>query len=832
MQYSRLPVRPPYLSITLLSASALAYEVLLMRLFTIIQWHHFAYMVIGLALLGYGISGTLISIFKQRLTEQYVLIYIVCLLLFGATSIACYALAQSIPFNAEEIFWNNDQIVYLSLIFLSLTIPFVLAATAICLSFVQFKENVPRIYAADLIGAGLGSLMILLLLYWFFPQSILTCIGITGVGAAILAIFELPIFYKKLSLTIAAISLLLLLGSGSFIQLNISPYKGLPQTLQIDGTKIIEERSSPLGYLSFVHSEQVPFRHAPGLSFQADYEPLNQIGIFTDADNMSVITRYPDDLNKLQYLDQMTSAAPYHLNQLNQILIIGAGGGADVLQARYHETAIIEAIEINPQIINAMLGEYADFSGHLYRQKNVTIHLSEARSFLSDTAKSYDLVQLSLVDTFNASSAGLYALNESYLYTLEAVKQYLQHLKPDGYLAMTRWIKLPPRDSLKLVATAITALEQHGAASPDKQIVLIRSWQTSTLIVKNGIFTEQELARLQLFCEQRAFDLAYTPRLTLAQVNRFNILAEPVFFQAVSAMLGEQRQQFFEQYKFNITPATDDRPYFHNYFKWSSFEELYQLRQQGGMPLIEWGYIILIATLLVAILLSIILIILPLWFYRRLQQPFTGTVKRTGIFYYFLAIGLAFLFIEIAFIQKFTLLLHHPITTIAVVLTAFLVFAGIGSLWSGQLLQQHTSLRIVAYAVTGITVLCTSYLFLLDPLFQLLATITLPLKVIIVIGIIAPLAICMGIPFPAGLATLSRFAGHYVPWAWGINGCASVISAVLATVLALHFGFSMVILAAVILYLSIIIAHRGFTRSRQQELAEPGNISMSSESTK
>jgi hypothetical protein len=799
------PLRPPYLSVALLSASALAYEVLLMRLFSIIQWHHFAYMIIALALLGYGISGTVISIYKQRLLDNFNHIYILCLVLFGLTSVGCYMLAQHIPFNAEEILWDSKQIVYLGIMFLLLTIPFFLAASAICLSFLEYKETIPRIYAADLFGAGIGSLLILVLLYFLFPQWILIVIGASGLVAVILASFELNYKYQKYTIIASFVLIGIFINAGPLFTLKISSYKSLAQTLRIDGTAVTKELSSPLGYLIIVKSKQVPFRYAPGLSIKAQYEPLEQIGIFVDGDNMSVITQYPAEIDQLQYLDQMTSAAPYHLKDINQALIIGAGGGADVLQAKFHQIPNIDAVELNPQIVGLLNGEYAEFTGHLYQQDYIHIHIKEARSYLSGTHTRYDLIQLALIDAFTASSSGLYALNESYLYTVEAFGQYLARLKPDGYLAITRWIKLPPRDSLKLVTTAIRALEQNGVTSPQKQIIQIRSWQTSTLLIKNGLVTDQELANLQQFCNDRAFDLTYTPTLTRDQTNRFNVLSEPLFYQAISAMLGNEREQFLAHYKFNLQPATDDRPYFNHFFKWTAFSEIFQLRQKGGMPLLEWGYMILVATLFIATLLSIALIIVPLWFYHRAILVPSNNIKRLSVFYYFFAIGLAFLFIEIAFIQKFTLFLHHPIMTIAVVLTAFLVFAGAGSLWSGHLLKYYTSQIIIKYVVTGIMILSVSYLFLLGPIFASLAALSGSLKIVISIGLIAPLAFCMGMPFPVGLYILNKYASHYVPWAWGINGCASVVSAVLATLLAIHFGFNAVIITAVILYLTIMI---------------------------
>ena len=234
------------------------------------------------------------------------------------------------------------------------------------------------------------------------------------------------------------------------------------------------------------------------------------------------------------------------------------------------------------------------------------------------------------------------------------------------------------------------------------------------------------------------------------------------------------------------------------------------------MTLMEWGYIILVVTLLIATLLSIALIIVPLCLFNRANLAAPGNIKRSSVFYYFAAIGLAFLFIEIAFIQKFTLFLHHPILTIAVVLTAFLIFAGAGSLYAGQMQSRYNNRLIIISAVSGISAFCIAYLFLLNPIFASLATASSSMKIVTSVILIAPLAFCMGMPFPAALDILGKHADQYVPWAWGINGCASVISAVLATLLAIHFGFSMVVLTAVILYITILLVNL-----RPAKYAEP-----------
>lgn len=798
-----MTLRPPYVSVLLLSASALAYEILLMRLFSIIQWHHFAYMLIGLALLGYGISGAIVTVQQQRVVAHFTNLYIGSIVCFAVTTMLCFAMAQQIPFTAEAILWDSQQLIYLLVIFILLVIPFFFAATALCLVLTQFGAAASRVYAMDLAGAGIGSLGILVLLLWVFPQRVLLLLALLGVCAAVIASIELKVFQRRGIVIGLLFACSAILTVGFSLTLQLSPYKSLRQLLQIEGTRVIAERSSPLGMLSVVDSGRIPLRYAPGLSLNAGQEPLPQLAVFTDGDNMTVLTQHPDKLSQLSYLDQMTSALPYHLQQINKALVIGVGGGSDILQAQLHHTQQIDGVELNAQMIQLLTDEFAAYTGDLTRQRGVTIHNAEVRDFLARKPTHYNLIQLALVDAFNASASGLYALNESYLYTMEAMQLYLKHLDADGYLALTRWIKLPPRDTLKLFLTAVVALERMGVKEPAQQLVLIRSWQTSTLLVKNGRVTSTELAAVRKFCAQRSFDLAYAPGLLAADTNHYNMLAQPLFFQAATSLLSQDRAAFLRHYKFNLQPASDDRPYFHQYFKWSAFPEIMQLRTQGGMALLEWGYLILLVTLLIATLASIVLIVLPIWFYQRKNTIATNKLKHARVVYYFFAIGLAFLFIEIAFMQKFILFLHHPIYAIAVTLAAFLVFAGIGSYLAGRLSQQHGRKKLLRITLIGIISISVLYLFSLNWVFSALVTLPFLVKVGVTLLLLAPLAICMGMPFPLALAALASDTPAYIPWAWGINGCASVISAVLATILAIHFGFSMVIILALILYGSI-----------------------------
>jgi hypothetical protein len=285
---------------------------------------------------------------QRPLLQRFAASYIINLALFGMSSVGCFLLAQHIPFNAEEVLWDARQTLWLLGTYLLLAVPFFFVANAIGLALIHYRDRLSRIYAADLLGAGLGSIGILLLLFVVMPVQALNVLGLLGLGAALVAVWELQqrITIVWLLMPLAAA---LLLMPAQWSTLDMSPYKGLSQTLLVKDTRIIAERSSPLGLLSVVESPTIPLRHVPGLSLNATTEPPAQLGVFTDGDGLSVISRYSGDRQTLAHLDQLTSALPYHLRPIKRALILGAGGGADVLQALYHHTINIDAVELNPQ---------------------------------------------------------------------------------------------------------------------------------------------------------------------------------------------------------------------------------------------------------------------------------------------------------------------------------------------------------------------------------------------------------------------------------------------------------------------------------------------------
>jgi spermidine synthase len=781
-------------AVFLVSAAALAYELLLMRLLSIVQWHHFAYMIISLALLGYGASGTFIALFRRFLERHFLRVWSLVAALFAAAMVACFALGQRVPFNALAIVWEPRQFLYLTTLYLVFFVPFFFAALCIGLAFTCSRAQIGRIYFFDLFGAGIGALGVVGALFVLTPQEAVRVFSGIALVASALAAFAARSRY--LFGTPLAGAVLLLALPASLLELRMSPYKGLSEALQTVGTRVLGGYSSPLGLLTVVESPRVPFRHAPGLSFATRFEPPEQLALFTDGESFSTITRFDGDFGELGYMQDMTSALPYRLLERPRVLVLGAGGGSDVLMALYHGASRVDAVELNPQTVRLVAETFAGFTGALYDRPRVAVHVAEARGFVARSEDEYDLIQISLLDSFAASGSGVQSLSESYLYTVEALQEYLAHLAPGGVLSITRWLNLPPRDSLKLIAAAAEALRRSGAPDPDKRVAMIRSWNTATILVRNGAFTPEAIRIIRSFASSHSFDMAWYPSMPASEANRFNLLPEPWLYRGAAALLGREPQRFIDRYKFYIAPATDDRPYFFRFYKWSAFEEVMGLRAHGGAGLIEWGYLILLATVVQAAIAGAVLILLPLILIRPEWPQRFG--RRMGV--YFFLLGLAFMFVEIAFIQKFILFLSHPLYAVAVVLAGFLLFAGLGSAWTAHRLRSGSHRISVGATVAVIGAVAAIYLAALPSLFDRFLGLADGVRIAISLLLIAPLAFAMGMPFPVGLAKVAREAAAFIPWAWGLNGFASVLSASLATLLAIEFGFTAVIVAALALY--------------------------------
>ena len=824
-----LGVRRREMALLLVSASVLAYQVLLVRTFSIGQWHHFAYMVVSIALLGFGASGTLLCLLDrqvknatsvpQRRASQSVW-FSLSVILFAVALPLSFWLTQHVPFEPFLLLWDRRQLLYLGCFYLALFVPFFAAATAIGLALTSESENCPRLYAFNLAGSGAGALLAVGLLSITTVTWALFGVVILSQCAAVLALLDTsPVVERRRrrllsTVSVAAMAILTLTYVLRPPSIRLSQYKGLSYALNLPQARVVAERSGALGRVDVVASPAI--REAPGLSLVTPAEAAlpRQLGLFVDADSAGPITAFDGDIRKLSYLDWRTTAAPYFAIQPSttdlHVCVLGAGGGAGVLLALRHGAQQVDAVELDPNVPELLRGEFRDFAGGLYDRPEVRVHRAEARAFVQAARESWDVIDLSLVDSFAGSAMGVGAVAESYLYTREAFETYLRHLRPGGILAATRWVRMPPRDELKLFATAVMALERMGLPAAER-LVLIRSWATATLLVKKEPFTTNELSTLRAWAEDRLFDTTYLPGVQPDQQNRYNVLERDYYAEAISSILarGVRREQFFGDYAFDLRPATDQRPYFFHFFRWRSLPLVLGEFRRSSIPLSELGYLILMATLLQATLLAIVLIMSPLALLPRrstlvdlfvAKPPSSGAV-RLRVLFCFLALGLGYLFVEMALIQRLVFFLANPIYAVAVVLAGLLFLSGLGSAWAARQLRSGASSTRLA-CMAALTVAATSivYAFGLHPVLMTLLGLPLSARMIVALMVMTPLA-AMGMPFPLVLHHLGQTREELLPWAWAVNGCASVVAGPLATLLALGAGLPVVMLASSACYL-------------------------------
>ncbi|TFG49962.1 MAG: SAM-dependent methyltransferase [Candidatus Brocadiia bacterium] len=623
------------ISVFFISAGVLALEMVLVRAFSIGHWHHFSYMVISTALLGFGAGGTFVTVFREFLAGNFQKSLWFFAAGFGLTVPVVFWLSQIVPFEELQLIWDNRQIVYLLACYLLYFVPFFFAGMFISLVFAKFAANAYRLYFFNMLGSGLGVAAAVTLMYGHSPQLLLLLISGVGFLTAVLLALKLSRIFLIVTVAVSAVSFLFFgRNDADVLKIRMSGNKALVYYSSLTGAETITNDYSPLGRLDCVKADGV--RYFPGgFSLAYSGQIPEQVLIITDGDGISAVTRFRD-FNDLQCCDYTTSALAYHLVNKPKVCVIGAGGGWEVLCALAGGAEKVTAVEMNDQVTELVRGKFGDFSGRLYHRDDVDVVLAEGRSFLQTSETKFDVINISLLESFSAAAAGLYALNESHLYTVEAISRALDRLRQGGLLCITRMIKEPPRDSIKMFATIVQALQSRGVAEPGRCVFMIRGLSTATIAVSPNPLSDTQIAEARDFASKRMFDLVHAPGIRPDEVNRFNVLDEDFYYSCAEKILSDDREWFFDDYVYNVRPATDDRPYFFDFFKWKSLP--YMARSISGrwLPYTEWGYLVVVVTLLQSIVVSILFIILPLVVVKPIRQRHSG---RMAAFLYFGLLG-------------------------------------------------------------------------------------------------------------------------------------------------------------------------------------------------
>ncbi|HEX3598263.1 MAG TPA: hypothetical protein VHU80_24315, partial [Polyangiaceae bacterium] len=780
----------------LVSAAVLSLQVTTTRLFSFLIWYHFAFLVLSLAFLGFTAGGLIVASRGTRWSASPHRALSRAALLGGASTFVAFFALSRLPLEPFVFIRASHFLLFLVAVAVIL-VPFTCFGVYVCLSLSRWPDKIGALYAANLAGSGIGCALTVALLDCLGVSASMLASGLLAWAAGLFDVASSRANGRKLLLGAVTAGLLSITAIATN-ELNPLVYvrsaKFFPRLARED---VMVRESNSLSSVEI-------FRDKGGLGAWG-VSPLytkplpHFIGFSIDGWALtSIFNRAEADVPE-GILDYLPAGVPYKIHPPKNVLVIGAGGGVDVLTALHNGAEHVTGVEINSIILDSVRHRYADFAGHLYDDPRVEIHNDEGRHYLKSDTRKYDVIQLSGVDTFAASQAGAFALHENYLYTVEALHDYLDALSPGGMLTFTRWLYIPPRQTIRLVAMVNEAFRQRGAADPAKHLVIFNMQRFSVVLVKNDEFTTEDVAKIEAEVERRGFQLLYAPYV------RVNPLAalwgdENPFYR----IWDEGPAKFIAGYPFDIRPSVDDRPFFFEYQRWTrpvgpiTENTVFVLFQK------ENAQLVLLGTLAFSALAAGTML-----FFGRRRARQQGLRLGVSAHLYFAALGLAYIAVENVLVQRMILCLGRPAYALTVILCALLTFSGLGSAVAARFVLLRDRPRVVLALVV---LLLGVYSVSLRPLLDAVLGFGLGARIAIVAALIAPLGVLMGIPFPWAIARLARSDDRLVPFAWVVNGGASVLGGSITVFLAMGLGFTSVFWAAAALYAGAALASLGLER--------------------
>ena len=769
-----------HLSLVLLSAALIGFQLEQMQILAIMQWHHFAYLIISVALLGFGAAGTCMALFQAVMLRNMYFLLPFCMFCCAIMMAMALPLSQSLVagFDISLLFLDPGQSGLLLAGQLIYLLVFFLGALPLGLVFIRYGSRIGSLYCANLIGSGIGAVAVVALMYFLLPQRMP---GLTALLPWIAGLLVTPWRRFRL-LLLGAMSLQFIVALiYSPPELLPSPYKTLNRTLDLPGARIIASSPSPFGLVQLVTAPAL--RYAPGLSLTYGEEVAEvAAAVLNNGDWFGGVKTGDRTL-----LDATIEALPYALGGKNRVLVLEARTGTDIVHALYKGATRITAVEPHRQAVEAAIQGYGKNDSHPFGDPAVNLTFLAPRAWLAVDSQRYDLIILPTVGSFGGSS-GLFALQEQYLLTREALLEIWHHLKRDGVLRVSAWLDSPARNSLRLAATIAETLDEAGADF-DGHVAAVRGWDMITFVVKRTPFSREEIEGIRTFCDRLQFDPVILPGLDPAERQRYHFSSDRYFLDHLDRVISSQRSSFYDGYDFNVRPVTDNRPFFSQFLRWRSMPNLLRLFGERTTPFLELGYVLVLISFGQMVLAALLLILLPLF---RLGLPGRRDVQRWAI-PFFTGLGLGYMFFEMVMIHELVLFFGHPIFAAAAVISTLLIFSGLGSLCSHRLAPGRANHARAAFLVSLFLLL---YFFVLQSILNHAIGLPMAWKILVFLALVAPPAFVMGMPFPLGLAKLAGHSKSQAAWAWGINGSVSVVSTGLAAIIAVELGFSAVMLIA------------------------------------
>ncbi|MBS0549495.1 MAG: hypothetical protein JSR24_17205 [Proteobacteria bacterium] len=854
--------RPPlsfYLSVGLVAGSIIALQIGIMRVFSVGSWSHFGSLVVSLAMFGFGLTSAVMCVGKGWFETRWIGAVKFSLLTFGPLMVVCNLVAQQVPFNAIFLISDPMQKWRLFANFVLYFLPFLAGALFLGVVFLKAKRTFNRVYFADMVGSGLCGLSVLLALYVFTPDNIIMAPLILWLAGGVLWFVAMGDRRGLAAIVVVAILSAAVHyvapGALGVPKLAVSDYKGVSYARKFPDNKRVYERASPFGYMEMYSSSYLHF--APGLSDNAAFNlkkfPENAyLGLYIDSDGPSGVIKDLSD-EEVAYFHYLPMYYPYVLKKNPETFVVQFGGGISTEVALKEGSSHVTVAEGNPAILTAFREDkdLRAFTGDILRNPKVSVIDYDGRLYVAHTRNRYDVIDLSLADSAGLSSPGGFAIVEKYSYSREAMGAYMRALKPGGILSVTLWNKEePPKSVLKLYATMAAAARDVGPDIANKFYVAAAYLSTATVLYKQDGFTPEEIEKLNAHTRAMSFDEIYYPGMKVDTAPLKQVLQDyrDQFFYAGPAadptapkegakeeepndppppgapvdektaaaagtppaplvpattmgrlawhyLINGGWQQVADEYVFDTRILTNHQPYFAAYIK---VKDLLKFADRLDLVQDEWGYLLLWATLAIATLFALTLVLFPVIFgWRTIFSRYPG---KAGTMLYFLCLGLGYIIIEVGMISHFVLALSNATVSASVLITGMLVFSGLGSFASERYLATaRTTMPKIFLAIFAILVL---YAFCIDYALDWIGALPYVLRVVLCLALLAPPAFLMGFPMPTGMTTLGRLGkDHMFLWAWGVNGCFSVIGAALVPIVATSFGLPAVVLLGAIAYL-------------------------------